>query len=107
MTEPRTRRSDSTPSASSTVRRRVVIEGRVQGVGYRCTCARRADEAGLSGRVRNLADGRVEAVFEGPAAAVDAVIDWCHRGPRGARVERVAVTDEAPTGTSSGFDIRG
>jgi acylphosphatase len=87
------------------IRRRVVIEGRVQGVGYRFTCARRAEEAGLSGSVRNLADGRVEAVFEGPPDAVDAVIGWCRHGPRGAHVHRVTVTDEAPAGDAAGFRI--
>ncbi len=89
------------------VRRRVVVEGQVQGVGYRYTCARRAEEAGLCGWVRNLADGGVEAAFEGPPDAVDAVVDWCRRGPRGAQVERVTVNDEAPTGSGGGFRISG
>lgn len=89
------------------MRQRVVIEGRVQGVGYRITCARRADDAGLSGWVRNRDDGGVEAVFEGPPAAVDAVIGWCRHGPRGAQVRRVTVSDEAPTGAAGGFRIAG
>ncbi len=98
--------SGSVAGSGSAVRRRVVIEGRVQGVGYRYTCARRADEAGLSGWVRNLADGSVEAVFEGHPAAVDAVIGWCRRGPRGAHVGRVTVSDWAPSGAGGGFEIR-
>ncbi len=89
------------------VRRRVVIEGRVQGVGYRFMCARRADEAGLSGWVRNLDDGRVEAVFEGPPTAVDAVIGWCRTGPGGAQVRHITVSDEAPTDAAGGFRVTG
>ncbi len=86
------------------MRRRVVIEGRVQGVGYRVSCARRAAAAGLSGAVRNLPDGRVEAIFEGPPEAVDALVAWCRRGPNAARVTRVAVSELAPTG-ATGFVI--
>ncbi|MDQ6840367.1 MAG: acylphosphatase [Actinomycetota bacterium] len=87
------------------VRRRAVIEGRVQGVGYRMTCARQADQAGLAGSVRNRADGAVVAVFEGPEAAVDAIIDWCRRGPQGAEVRHVTVSDEAPTGAGGPFRV--
>jgi acylphosphatase len=82
------------------VRRRVVVEGRVQGVGYRAACAARAQAAGVGGRVRNLPDGRVEAVFEGPLASVDALVAWCEQGPAFARVHRVRVTDERPRGES-------
>jgi acylphosphatase len=80
------------------VRRRVVVEGRVQGVGYRMACARRAQEAGVGGMVRNLPDGRVEAVFEGPPDSVDALVAWCERGPSYAAVHRVHVYDEPPLG---------
>jgi acylphosphatase len=87
-----------------TVRRRVLISGRVQGVGFRVACAREAAAAGLAGRVRNLPDGGVEAVFEGPGPQVDALVAWCRRGPRGAVVRDVRVHDEAVTG-ASGFTI--
>ena len=86
------------------VRRRVVVEGRVQGVGYRVSCARQAATAGLAGAVRNLPDGRVEATFEGPAASVDQLVAWCRRGPSSARVRSVRVHDEPPTG-ATGFLI--
>lgn len=79
--------------------RHVVIRGRVQGVGYRAFVEDEAARRGLSGWVRNRRDGSVEAVFSGPAAAVDGMIDACRKGPAGARVdaieEREAPADEA------------
>lgn len=83
---------------SDTVRRRVLVSGRVQGVWFRETCRERALAVGVSGWVRNRADGRVEAVFEGPGAAVERAVEWCRRGPRRAQVERVEVHDEQPAG---------
>lgn len=82
------------------VRRRVVVRGRVQGVGFRMSCARRARDLELGGSVRNRPDGAVEAVFEGPAGAVEAMVDWCRTGPPLARVTDVAVDDEAPAGVA-------
>ena len=73
----------------------VRIVGLVQGVGYRAWCKREADARGLSGWVRNRATGEVEAVFSGPRAAVDAMIEACREGPPGARVREVAVEDGA------------
>lgn len=87
------------------MRRRVIATGHVQAVGYRYSCLHRAVEAGLAGWVRNLADGRVEAVFEGPTASVDALVTWCRRGPPLARVTAVTVTDEPVTGDDT-FVIR-
>jgi acylphosphatase len=87
-----------------TVRRRVLVSGRVQGVGYRVACAREAAAAGVAGRVRNLPDGEVEAVFEGPPPQVDALVAWCRRGPRSAVVRDVRVRDEPVTG-QIGFAI--
>lgn len=71
----------------------VTVRGRVQGVGYRAWTVRRARALGLSGHVRNLADGSVEATFSGPGAAVAAMLDACREGPSAARVDEVAVTD--------------
>src|SRR5215213_9747269 len=64
------------------IRRRVLISGRVQGVAFRDTCQRVATERGVAGWVRNLGDGRVEAVFEGTAEQVDRMVEWMHGGPR-------------------------
>jgi acylphosphatase len=83
------------------VRRGVVIAGRVQGVGFRYSCRNRAVEAGLGGFVRNRADGRVEAAFEGRPASVEALIAWCRIGPPLASVTAVAVTEEEPVGETS------
>jgi acylphosphatase len=88
-------------NASGAIRRRVVVDGRVQGVGYRVSCARQAGAAGLGGSVRNLPDGRVEAVFEGVPARVEELIGWCRRGPSAARVRTVRVSEELPKGATA------
>jgi acylphosphatase len=88
------------------IRRRVLVSGRVQGVWYRQTTADTARRAGVAGWVRNLPDGRVEAVFEGEAAAVVAMIAWCSDGPPAARVDGVDVVSEHPLG-ATGFEVRG
>jgi len=87
------------------VRRRVVVHGRVHGVGFRVSCAERARARGVVGWVRNRADGTVEAVFEGSRDAVDAVVDWCSDGPRGASVDDVEVFEEEAEGLER-FEIR-
>lgn len=86
-------------------RSHVIVSGRVQGVGFRVSCARRAEAAGVAGWVRNLRDGTVEAVLEGPDGAVSQVLGWLSEGPLGARVTGVEVRDETPTG-EQGFAIR-
>jgi acylphosphatase len=83
------------------VRYRVLISGRVQGVFFRDACRRMAREHGVSGWVRNLPDGRVEAVFEGRAEDVDRLVDWARRGPSRAVVEGVAVRAEPLEGLST------
>jgi acylphosphatase len=83
---------------SNTVRSRVVVRGRVQGVFFRDTCRREARSRGVTGWVRNAEDGSVEAAFEGEPAAVEAMIDWSHRGPEGADVTAVEVVEEPPQG---------
>jgi acylphosphatase len=87
------------------VRRRVVIHGTVQGVFFRDSTRRRADSAGVKGWVRNRPDGAVEAVFEGEPAAVEALVEWTRRGPRGAEVADVEETEEPPEGLF-GFEVR-
>ena len=94
------------PTDPVIVRRRVRVWGSVQGVFFRATCAREASRRGLAGWVRNVADGSVEAVFEGEAEAVDAMTAWCRRGPRGARVDGVEAAEEPPEGRE-GFEITG
>ncbi len=84
------------------VRRRVVVSGRVQGVGFRAAVSRHARTRGVAGWVRNLPTGQVEAVFEGDEAAVERMIRFCGGGPRGAEVEGIEVADEAPVG-ETGF----
>jgi acylphosphatase len=87
------------------IRCRVLISGRVQGVFFRGTCREIAVGHGVSGWVRNLPDGSVEAVFEGPADEVRRLVEWSGRGPRSAVVEDVRVQAEPPEGIS-GFEIR-
>ncbi len=87
------------------VRRRVLVSGRVQGVWFRRSTADIAELSGVSGWVRNLPDGRVEAIFEGDRGAVGFVVDWCSDGPPAARVEAVDVVEEEPQGVS-GFRVR-
>jgi acylphosphatase len=87
------------------VRRRVLVSGDVQGVFFRDTCRREALGAAVTGWVRNLPDGTVEAVFEGESAPVDRMVSWAGRGPRQAIVDRVDVIEEEPEGLS-GFEIR-
>jgi acylphosphatase len=83
---------------------RVRISGRVQGVFFRAEARSRAESLGLAGWARNAADGSVEAVFEGDEARVRSMVDWCRRGPSGARVDNVEVETEEPTG-ETGFRV--
>jgi acylphosphatase len=79
-------------------RRHVVVYGFVQGVGFRFAVERWARGRRVAGWVRNRPDGAVEAVFEGEAEDVEALVDFCRRGPRGAEVERVEVEEESAEG---------
>ncbi len=92
------------PDLTGVVRRHVVVQGRVQGVWFRESCRREAAAAGVAGWVRNALDGSVEAVFEGPPAAVERVVSWCRTGPPHARVDAVEVSDEPPVG-ERGFRV--
>jgi acylphosphatase len=91
--------------SNDVVRRRVVISGRVQGVFFRDSVRRRAIDQGVTGWVRNLPDGAVEAVFEGPREDVDALVRFAETGPPQANVERVETSEEEPAG-ETGFRVR-
>lgn len=84
-----------------------VVRGRVQGVGYRASCVRRAQELDLLGWVRNCEDGSVALEAQGSAEAIDALLHWCRRGPAAADVRDVTVTDAAIDPNASGrFAVR-
>lgn len=89
------------------VRAHAYIEGRVQGVAFRWETQRAAAKHQVRGWVRNLPDGRVEAVFEGPRPQVEAVLDWCRRGPAISRVDEVDIQWEDFKGEFDGFSITG
>jgi len=91
--------------SSERTRVHVYVSGRVQGVFFRATTRETARERGVDGWVRNLDDGRVEAVFEGPEAAVDALVEFCHQGSPAANVTEVEVNRTEPEGLA-GFEIR-
>jgi acylphosphatase len=84
---------------------RVLVSGHVQGVGFRWAVEREAQRLGVAGWVRNLSDGRVEALFEGDQEAIDQVVSFCHRGPDTARVEAVDVNEVEPEGSEE-FSVR-
>ena len=86
----------------------VVVTGTVQGVGYRAACRRAAASAGVRGWVRNLDDGRVEAVFAGPGEAVEQMVTWCRSGPDAAVVHSVDVEhlETDPADLAGHFEVR-
>jgi acylphosphatase len=84
----------------------VYISGKVQGVFFRGATRRAAADLNLTGWVRNMEDGRVEAVFEGEANDVDKMIDWCQAGPPAAKVEKVITVEEHFTGGFHDFSIK-
>lgn len=85
---------------------RVLISGRVQGVFFRAYTKEEAKRLGLKGWVRNLPDGRVEALFEGEDEAVEKMIKWCHRGSPASKVEKVEVFEEPYLGEYESFFIK-
>jgi acylphosphatase len=87
------------------VRRHLLVSGHVQGVSYRDSCRRVAEAHDVTGWVRNVGKGQVEAVFEGAMPAVDAVLDWARHGPDPATVSDVKIREEKPQGLE-GFQIR-
>jgi len=88
------------------VKAHVFVSGRVQGVFFRSETAERARKKHLIGWVRNLPDGRVEAVFEGEKTDVQEMLSFCRKGPPGAFVKDVEISWEEPTGESKDFQIR-
>jgi acylphosphatase len=88
------------------VAKRLLIAGHVQGVGFRFFAEEQAAVEGIHGYVRNLPDGRVEALVEGDEDSVERVERALRRGPRGAHVESVAVEVVVPSGRATGFSIR-
>jgi acylphosphatase len=87
------------------IRKRVLVSGTVQGVFFRDTCRRVAGQQGVTGWVRNLPDGRVEAAFEGDPGSVERLVTWCRTGPPNAHVTAVETHDEPLEGTDR-FEIR-
>ncbi|MHC4605733.1 MAG: acylphosphatase [Planctomycetota bacterium] len=86
-------------------RAHLLISGRVQGVWYRASCREAAEMIGVAGWVRNLMDGRVEAVAEGEKGKIEEFIRWCRKGPPGSRVADVEVAWEDPEGLSGVFRV--
>lgn len=87
-------RGPAMTQATSAARVRVLVSGKVQGVWFRESTREEAERLGVGGWVRNLPDGRVEAVFTGPPPAVDRLVAWCHRGPPAAQVASVEATPQ-------------
>ena len=83
-----------------------MVHGHVQGVFFRDSLRRLADQRRVAGLVRNTRDGTVEAIFEGDEDAVERLVEFCRRGPRGAAVERVDVQEEKPEGLAD-FRVTG
>jgi acylphosphatase len=91
--------------SSDTICRRLVVHGRVQGVFFRDSIRRAAEREGVAGWAANRDDGAVEVVLEGPPEGVEAVAEFCRRGPERARVQSVDEREEEPEGLR-GFEIR-
>ncbi len=89
-----------------TARLHIVIEGIVQGVFYRVNTIEESSKLGLTGWVKNRADGRVEAVFEGDVDGIKQIVEWCKKGPPGAVVRNIETTWEQATGDYDSFTIK-
>ena len=87
-------------------RAHLYVSGQVQGVFFRDSARKRAERLGLTGWVKNLPDGRVEALFEGPSEKVREMVRWCEQGPSHAEVEDVDTDFEAPEGDLTSFEVR-
>ena len=91
---------DARPGGAA-IRRRLIVHGYVQGVGFRYSLARQAQSRGVAGSASNRPDGTVEVVLEGEPDAIESLVRWCEQGPRGAAVEQVEVFEEEPEGLRS------
>ena len=87
-------------------RARVRVSGQVQGVFFRDSTRQKAEALGLAGWVRNMPDGQVEALFEGPSEKVEEIVRWCKEGPQRASVENVDTDFESAGGDLEGFEVR-
>ncbi len=88
------------------IRAHLLIQGRVQGVGFRANARRRANRLNVRGWIRNLRNGDVELLVEGPEVEVDRLIVWCHRGPTSAYVSKVRVEKTKATHEFDGFAVK-
>jgi acylphosphatase len=86
-------------------RAHVLVSGQVQGVFFRDSTRQKAEELGLAGWVKNVPDGQVEALFEGPSESVREMVDWCKEGPQRASVENVDVDFESAGGDLETFEV--
>ena len=84
----------------------VVISGRVQGVWFRANTKQKAEQLGVTGWVKNTADGKVEALFEGDKKHIQEMIDWCHQGPPLAQIDHVEITEQPVSNGFDGFSIK-
>ncbi|PXX91742.1 acylphosphatase [Marinobacter vulgaris] len=84
----------------------MLISGKVQGVYYRASAAEKATELGVTGYAKNLPDGRVELVAEGPSAALSSLRQWCHEGPPAAKVDGIDANESPATGEFTRFETR-
>jgi acylphosphatase len=87
-------------------RAHVLVSGRVQGVFFRDSTRQKAEELGLAGWVKNVPDGQVEALFEGPSERVREMVRWCEEGPQHASVEKVSSDFASASGDLEGFEVR-
>jgi acylphosphatase len=84
----------------------MLISGKVQGVYYRASAAKKAQELGVTGYAQNLSDGRVKLVAEGSPAQLVSLRQWCNDGPPAADVDMVNATEDSATGEFTGFEVR-
>jgi acylphosphatase len=87
-------------------RAHIIVSGRVQGVSFRAATAKEARALGLTGWVRNMPDGRVEAIFEGSRDKIEEMLAWCRKGPPAARVSGLEIVYEKPGEALAGFAVR-